>query len=216
MSDSHSRIALVGVAVLALMGALILFFLPGSTGPEAESAGSASRRPVPTPEVATRAPLPVPSAVPTPAADATPAGDAHDAVGPSSGSTPDSPGGDGASGTVGEERSDPQEPERTRFPLDREGIGDAIDSQRGELKACYDTLLDSYGGDPGLDGRIEVAFDVDATGRVVAADIESSAIDSVYLEGCVVTAMEDLTFDVGSEVTVTYPIRFRQNAQGDE
>jgi hypothetical protein len=96
----------------------------------------------------------------------------------------------------------------TIFAIDSDGIQDGVKSQLEEIRGCYDTLLADH---PDAAGRIVAAFTIGPDGRVLAADIDDSTVGSVYLEGCMVTAMEDLRFEPtkdGSEVQVTYPFDF--------
>lgn len=95
------------------------------------------------------------------------------------------------------------------FPIDADGLRDAVRSRMDELQACYDTLLASY---PDAAGKVVVTFAIDGSGKVVGADLVEDSLDSVYLSGCLTTVMQELQFEPhskGGDTTVTWPFTFR-------
>ncbi len=219
MSDTRSQPLFVAAGVLGLIGAAGLFLLPGLLAPDDPAPDDpAGRASVPVPDVAPRTrPDPAAAGAAEPPKADQPRSDAPsedpDPSGGDATTTDDHARADGAASGEGalDDASAASAEGTATFPMSREGIRDAIASQKEELQACYETLLDSYGGDPGLDGDIAVSFDISEQGRVLAAEIDESEIDSIYLEGCIATAMEDLRFEGGSAGSVTYPFRFQQD-----
>lgn len=224
MSDSYTPLLLAGAGLLGLIGAGALFVVAPWLGPESPTPDlSTQRAAVPVPDVASRARTgSAPGSAPAIDAGGIDAGgrnaggsDADPASEPDADPTEPVAATEPPSEGAANHSENPEDPEEagsqaSTFPVSPEGIRDAIDSQKHELQACYETLLDSYEGEPGLDGQIAVAFEIAEDGRVVGADIDQSEIDSIYLEGCIATAMEDLRFDSGSPGTVTYPFQFEQ------
>lgn len=96
-------------------------------------------------------------------------------------------------------------------PVDKDGVKAAIMLAAKDIGDCYRTLLADY---PDMSGRIEMSFDIEDDGdhaAVKRAEVLDSSIDSIYLEGCAVTALEDVWFEpVGDEgASVTWPFVFR-------
>jgi hypothetical protein len=108
--------------------------------------------------------------------------------------------------------------ETTVHPLDVQGIRAAVREASKEIAACYDTYRESY---PDASGRITVEFELlgrgdrtDVVGADIAEESAEESMDSVYLEGCVVTAMEDIRFEgtpEGEQGSVSWPFVFRSS-----
>lgn len=119
-----------------------------------------------------------------------------------------------AGGLVGSGGLEPDEEdaEPEIYPMDREGIRAAISASSKEIKLCYETLLQSY---PDTSGRIDVRFEIEGRGDhsiVSGAEVTDETMNSRYMTGCVLTAMEDITFDAaddGKLSTVSWPFVFR-------
>ncbi len=95
------------------------------------------------------------------------------------------------------------------YPLNRDGIRDAMTNEAEDIRRCYETILKDY---PDTAGRIAVGFTISPEGVVTEADIEDSSAGSLYLEGCIVTVMEEVRFDPGDtteNTRVTWPFVFR-------
>jgi len=119
---------------------------------------------------------------------------------------------------VGDAESEEQEPEEPsrRFTgsLSKEAIDDGIREQIPEIHECYQAWLDR---NPSIEGTLEVLFaigpseDDPEVGMVTEADISDSTVDHVWMEGCVLSAMEDAEFPApegGGELQVRYPFHF--------
>ncbi|MBI4821391.1 MAG: AgmX/PglI C-terminal domain-containing protein [Deltaproteobacteria bacterium] len=99
---------------------------------------------------------------------------------------------------------------RPHFALDAPGIKSAMQSAVPEIKECYETWLQS---NPGLGGKLIVEFTIAADGdegRVSGAKVAESELGHVFMEGCIMNAVEDLAFDrPGEEIKVRYPFQLR-------
>jgi hypothetical protein len=97
--------------------------------------------------------------------------------------------------------------------MDLDGIRGAMREASGEIKACYETYLSSYPDEAG--GKITLEFDIEGRGDhsvVTGATVAESSVASLYMEGCVVTSMEDVAFEAkpdGEVATVSWPFVFR-------
>ncbi len=126
-----------------------------------------------------------------------------------------------ASDTESEDPDEPDEPEELEEPeemftgsLGKEAIDDGVRDQIPDIHQCYQAWLER---NPSLEGRLEVTFviaeseDDPELGVVREADIEDSTVDHVWMEGCVLSAMEDAEFPApegGGAVRVNYPFHF--------
>lgn len=94
--------------------------------------------------------------------------------------------------------------------LSREEIGEVIRKNQNSIKACYDRELQK---NPNIQGRIEVSFTIDGTGRVSQARaIEDQVGTDGAVARCVVARVRRLRFPEprgGGEVMVSYPWIFR-------
>jgi hypothetical protein len=92
-------------------------------------------------------------------------------------------------------------------PGSREAIRRGIRSRLPEMRACYERSLQ---GQPGLRGKLEVAFRIEASGRV-GSDVTATGFeDAPAFRECVLGEVAQLTFappESGS-VKVRYPFTF--------
>ncbi|MEZ4317055.1 MAG: AgmX/PglI C-terminal domain-containing protein [Myxococcota bacterium] len=195
-----------GLLVLGLVAAALL--AGGTAEPTAPPppGRSARRQPVvrevaPVPDPEPEPAVPAPRAAPDPG----PAGGDAKSPGPPE-PTPDGP-------DAADLAEDPADGELFLHPVDKDGIQDAVTEALPEIRECYRTLLESY---PDVAGAMTLAFEISNQGDraiVTGVEVVDSTVDSVYMEGCVVTAMEDLPFEPlsqGGTLTVRYPFRFDQ------
>lgn len=111
-----------------------------------------------------------------------------------------------------------QEPQL--FPLNKEGINDAVRERLGEIRDCYNAWLEA---DPELAGKVVVKFHVrgddQGYGEVYEAlTHEGTDTDNDFFEGCVVNVMSELRFEPpadGGIMIVSYPFVF-SSAPSDE
>lgn len=119
---------------------------------------------------------------------------------------PEAPVPDGAAGE-GAETTEP-----ILHGTDVEGIKVAMGEAAGLLQPCYETLIQDF---PEVEGRLSLSFqivDVGGFGQVQQVEVMDSAVDSTYLEGCAVTSLEDVHFEVPAEpLTVNWPFVFRSD-----
>jgi outer membrane biosynthesis protein TonB len=74
-----------------------------------------------------------------------------------------------------------------------------------ETKECYERELVQK---PGLGGRIQVRFTINAVGQVVLSALQSSTMDNARVENCIVQAVRRWPFPKllhGGFVTISYP-----------
>jgi hypothetical protein len=96
-----------------------------------------------------------------------------------------------------------------RYSVDRDGIAAAVRSQRSAIRDCY---AQWNALQPGLGGRIQVAFTIMATdageGVVTGAHRGDGGLEHVPLEGCILSAFSDLRFEAptGGAIHVLYPL----------
>jgi len=97
--------------------------------------------------------------------------------------------------------------------LSKEAIDDGVRDQIPEILQCYQGWLQR---NPDLEGRINVKFVIATSeedpdlGYVREVDLADTTIGNVWMEGCVLSAMEDAEFEApsGGVVIVTYPFEF--------
>jgi TonB family protein len=93
--------------------------------------------------------------------------------------------------------------------LPKEIIRKVIRSHIDEVKSCYERHLVKNAT---AQGRIDVQFTIDATGKVVAAKVFRSDLKSQTLEQCVISTIRKWVFPKpkgGGIVIVTYPFVLR-------
>jgi hypothetical protein len=94
--------------------------------------------------------------------------------------------------------------------LTRDGINPVIAQHASELRVCY---LDAVQRAPGLEGRLDVRFDIagDGTTKNIAV-LPSSTVSNGRLSTCVVSVFSKLVFAKDAAVTgVVYPVHFGRN-----
>ncbi len=101
----------------------------------------------------------------------------------------------------------PQPLDGDPFPLDSQGIADAIDARREDLQACYETALFHT---PDLEGSMVLTLvvepDDEQDASIVSSVKTSSDLDATILEGCIATVFEELRFQKGEQTTINYPV----------
>ena len=130
---------------------------------------------------------------------------------------------DAGDSTSVEEGSDPTEreaeqeesppPGNTLGSLSKNAIDDGVRDQMPEILECYQGWLSR---NPELEGTIQVKFviatseDDPELGYVRSVDIAETTMGNVWMEGCVLSAMEDAEFEAPSSgiVIVRYPFEF--------
>lgn len=97
--------------------------------------------------------------------------------------------------------------------LDRNVIQRVIRRRLNGVRYCYQRELQR---DPYLQGKVVVHFVVNERGRVAAASIKSSTLDSPAAENCIVRQMKRLRFPEpmgGGIMRISYPFVFTGGAQ---
>ena len=95
-----------------------------------------------------------------------------------------------------------------RGSLDKEIIRRIIRRHINEVRFCYETELTKKAT---LSGRISVQFTIAGTGQVIASVLQSSTMENVHVESCVVQAVRRWEFPRpvgGGIVIVSYPFNF--------
>lgn len=95
-----------------------------------------------------------------------------------------------------------------RGSLSPEIIGRIIRRHINELMYCYQIGLAK---EAGLSGRVSVQITIAATGEVVASAVQSSTMNNIRMENCVVQVIRHWEFPIPSDrrtVSVTYPFDF--------
>jgi TonB family protein len=92
--------------------------------------------------------------------------------------------------------------------LDKEIIRRIVRRHLNEVKFCYQ---DALARRPSLEGRLVTQFTIAPTGRVLAAVVQSSTLQAVSVESCIVNAIKRWEFpapDHGGMAMVSYPFTF--------
>jgi len=96
----------------------------------------------------------------------------------------------------------------TRGSLDKEIIRRVVRLHMNEVKYCYDQELVRK---PGLEGRISVEFIISGVGQVISSILQSTTMNNVRVESCVVGAVKRWPFPKptgGGIAIVSYPFNF--------
>ncbi|RKH12473.1 TonB family protein [Corallococcus sp. CA053C] len=94
--------------------------------------------------------------------------------------------------------------------LDKELIRQVIQRNRGQIRYCYESLLNRF---PKLGGKVSVKFIISATGSVATSNVAQSTAGNSDLETCVAGRVRTWKFPEpkgGGSVIVTYPFIFKQ------
>lgn len=108
---------------------------------------------------------------------------------------------------VGITSSDPE----VMGSLDKELIRKVIHMNRGQIRYCYESLLNRF---PKLGGKVAVKFVITATGSVASSSVAQSTAGNAELETCVAGRVRTWKFPEpkgGGVVVVTYPFIFKQS-----
>lgn len=95
------------------------------------------------------------------------------------------------------------------FPLDQDGVKNAVEARMEDLEACYETALFHT---PGLSAKMTLVMDVQpaegqAWATVEGVDAETD-LDAPVFEGCVATVFEELKFAATEPTKLRYPVVF--------
>ena len=92
--------------------------------------------------------------------------------------------------------------------LDKEIIRRVVRLHMNEVKYCYDRELVRKAG---LEGRISVQFIIAGTGQVINSFVQSTTMNNLQVESCVVSAVKRWDFPKptgGGIAIVSYPFNF--------
>ncbi len=103
-------------------------------------------------------------------------------------------------------------PDRSIWPADMDGVKGAVGESLPGIVECYEGWLEQ---NPDLQGRVAVTFSItpgeheDDLASISAAEIDESTLGHTFMEGCVLSVMEELRFEATDGLTVTYPFIFK-------
>ncbi|MBM7117674.1 adventurous gliding motility protein GltG [Archangium primigenium] len=93
--------------------------------------------------------------------------------------------------------------------LDKELIRQVIQRNRGQIRFCYESLLNRF---PKLGGKVAIRFTIASEGNVVTSSVAQSTAGNSELEQCVAGRVRTWSFPKpkgGGSVAVTYPFIFK-------
>ncbi len=93
--------------------------------------------------------------------------------------------------------------------LDKELIRQVIQRNRGQIRYCYESLLNRF---PKLGGKVAIRFTIASEGNVVTSSVAQSTAGNSELEQCVAGRVRTWAFPKpkgGGSVVVTYPFIFK-------
>ena len=94
--------------------------------------------------------------------------------------------------------------------LDRELVRKVIQDNKGQIRACFESLLNQY---PDLSGKVQTQFTIGPNGQVLESKVTQTSTGSKELDGCVASRMRLWQFPKpkgGGRVVVSYPFLFKQ------
>jgi TonB family protein len=98
---------------------------------------------------------------------------------------------------------------------DRDLVLKVVKRHQNEIRFCYESELSK---NPGLAGKVTVAWTIGASGAVESAQIAESGLSNADVEACIVQRVRRWNFPEpsgGQEVAITFPWVF-QTAGSDE
>lgn len=90
-------------------------------------------------------------------------------------------------------------------------IRDVVQKNMGRIRYCYEREL---AANPGLYGKVKLAWTITAGGGVVGQKIEQTTMKNSMVEGCMLRIVQRWTFprpDGGGDVIVAFPFFFKAN-----
>ncbi|PTL82544.1 adventurous gliding motility protein GltG [Vitiosangium sp. GDMCC 1.1324] len=93
--------------------------------------------------------------------------------------------------------------------LDKELIRQVIQRNKGQIRFCYESLLNRF---PKLGGKVSIRFTIASEGNVVTSSVAQSTAGNAELEQCVAGRVRTWSFPKpkgGGSVVVTYPFIFK-------
>jgi TonB family protein len=93
--------------------------------------------------------------------------------------------------------------------LTREEVGEVIHRHLSEIRYCYESAMLRS---PDIEGKLMVAFTINAAGAVKTAEAKSSTLPDPRLDDCIIRRLNTWPFPKprgGVEVSVTYPFIFK-------
>lgn len=96
---------------------------------------------------------------------------------------------------------------RTNGTLEREAIAKVINAHLNELLYCYERAVLTA---PGLAGKLELEWHLDAAGKVTAVRQKSSTISHSKMNECAVSAVQRWRFarSATKDTTISFPFLF--------
>ncbi|ATB37138.1 hypothetical protein CYFUS_002559 [Cystobacter fuscus] len=97
--------------------------------------------------------------------------------------------------------------------LDKELVRQVIQRNRGQIRFCYESLLNRF---PKLGGKVAIRFTIATEGNVVTSSVAQSTAGNSELEQCVSGRVRSWTFPKpqgGGSVVVTYPFIFKASGE---
>lgn len=92
--------------------------------------------------------------------------------------------------------------------IDRDAIRRVVQENMRQIKACYERALNK---DPALHGKVVMSWVLNDKGRVTAASVSSTTMNSSEVEQCMISRLRTWQFPAtpkGQEADITYPFAF--------
>ena len=100
---------------------------------------------------------------------------------------------------------------------DSDSLQGSVQMQQEEFVRCYGAWLEV---EPELAGMLKIGLTIgqatekDSFASVTALDVVDSDLDHSVFEGCIIGALQDLTYERTEEdIVVNYPLRFRREEE---